>query len=199
MSRILIACLLALLLPLSLAAQQRPNTILVMDGSGSMWGQIDGVNKIVIAREVVAEVLGDFPEDQNLGLTVYGHRTRGDCSDIETVIAPATGTAGQIVDVVNAINPRGRTPMTDAIIAAAEALRYTEGKGHRRARLRRDRDLQPRPLRRHGARWNRPASTSPPMSSASMWAPTPEALAQMQCIAEEDGAAPSPPPPTPAS
>src|SRR5690606_31672577 len=34
------------------AAQERPSTILVLDASGSMWGQIDGVNKITIAREV---------------------------------------------------------------------------------------------------------------------------------------------------
>ena len=29
------------------------DTLLVLDASGSMWGQIDGVNKIVIARDVV--------------------------------------------------------------------------------------------------------------------------------------------------
>ncbi|QQA44487.1 VWA domain-containing protein [Pelagovum pacificum] len=126
--RALLVALLVCLLPLGAVAQTRPNTILVMDGSGSMWGQIEGVNKIVIAREVVSEILSDFPEDQNLGLTVYGHRTRGDCSDIETVVAPDIGTASTIVDVVNGINPRGKTPMTDAIIAAAEALRYTEEK-----------------------------------------------------------------------
>lgn len=107
-------------------AQQQPNTILVLDGSGSMWGEIDGVNKIVIARDVVSDILSDFPADQNLGLVTYGHRTRGDCSDIETLVPPAPGTAGQIVDLVNGLNPRGMTPMTDAVIAAAEALRYTE-------------------------------------------------------------------------
>ncbi len=113
--------------PFFVAAQERPDTILVMDGSGSMWGQIDGVNKIVIAREVVGEILGDFPANQGLGLTVYGHRTEGDCTDIETLVAPATGTAGQIIEAVNGINPRGKTPMTDAVIAAAEALGYRNG------------------------------------------------------------------------
>ena len=97
-----------------------------MDGSGSMWGQIEGVNKIVIAREVVGEILGDFPEDQTLGLTVYGHRTKGDCSDIETMVQPSTGTAGQIISAVNEINPRGKTPMTDAVVVAAEALGYRD-------------------------------------------------------------------------
>ena len=125
--RLFAAALMALTaLAPALRAQEVPNTILVMDASGSMWGQIDGVNKIVIAREVVADILADFPADQNLGLTVYGHRTRGDCTDIETLIAPAPGTAPAIIAAVNDINPRGMTPMTDAVIAAAEALRYTE-------------------------------------------------------------------------
>ena len=117
-------------LTLSLAApalaQERQNTILVLDASGSMWGQIDGVNKITIAREVVAEILLDFPVDQNLGFVTYGHRERGQCSDIETVVAPAPGTADEIARIVNELNPRGMTPMTDAVIAAAQALRHTE-------------------------------------------------------------------------
>lgn len=104
----------------------RPNTILVLDGSGSMWGQIDGVNKIVIAREVIAEMLADMADDVSLGLTVYGHRQRGSCTDIETIVAPAPGTQDLILQAVNGINPRGRTPMTDAVIAAAQALRSTE-------------------------------------------------------------------------
>ena len=120
-----------LLLPFAVAAQERSNTILVLDGSGSMWGQIEGVNKIVIARDVVGELLQDFPENQNLGLTVYGHRTRGDCTDIETVVAPGPNTLGAIGDAVQAINPRGKTPMTDAIIAAAQAGRVDRASLHR--------------------------------------------------------------------
>ena len=107
-------------------AQERPNTILVLDASGSMWGQIDGVNKIIIAREVVANILSDFPADQNLGFVTYGHRERGQCTDIETIVAPAQGTADEIARIVNELNPRGMTPMTDAVIAAAQALRHTE-------------------------------------------------------------------------
>ncbi|MEJ6388390.1 VWA domain-containing protein [Gymnodinialimonas ulvae] len=126
------ACLLALLtlivLPLSALAQanDRPNTILVLDGSGSMWGQIDGVNKIVIARNVIADMLAEMSDDVSLGLTVYGHRERGSCADIETIVPPAPGTQDRILDAVNAINPRGRTPMTDSVVAAAQSLRHTE-------------------------------------------------------------------------
>jgi Ca-activated chloride channel family protein len=126
LSSILAALLSLLALALPAIAQERPNTILVLDGSGSMWGQIDGVNKIVIARQVVAEILAGFPADQNLGLVTYGHRRRGDCADIETLVAPAPGTAAEIVRLVNELNPRGMTPMADSVVAAAQSLRHTE-------------------------------------------------------------------------
>ena len=109
-------------------AQEQSRAILVLDGSGSMWGQIDGTAKISIAQSVVGDLLQSLPENQELGLTVYGHRRKGDCSDIETIITPEVGQHGAIVGAVNAIKPKGKTPMTDAVIAAAEALRYTEDK-----------------------------------------------------------------------
>lgn len=91
-----------------------------------MWGQIDGVTRIVIARDVVGDLIDSFPSDQNLGLTVYGQRERGNCADTETMVTPRRDTGPQIRQAVNGINPRGKTPMTGAIIAAAEPLRYTE-------------------------------------------------------------------------
>ena len=126
--RFLTTCAATALVASTAFAQDRPNTILVMDGSGSMWGQIDGVAKITIAQDVVGDLLESIPADQGLGLTVYGHRERGNCTDIETVVAPAPGTADAIRAAVSGIKPLGKTPMTDAVIAAAEALRYTEDK-----------------------------------------------------------------------
>ncbi len=124
--RLLATCALIGTIATSAVGQSQPNTILVLDGSGSMWGQIEGVAKIGIAQEVVGNLLSDFPAEQGLGLTVYGHRERGNCTDIETIVAPAPGTAAAVQSAVNGIKPLGKTPMTDAVIAAAEALRYTE-------------------------------------------------------------------------
>jgi len=120
--------LLFLFLPLIAAAQDRSRAILVMDGSGSMWGQIEGEAKITIAQGVVGELLGTLPADMDLGLTVYGHRRKGDCTDIETIVQPGAQTQGAITQAVNGIKPKGKTPMTDAIREAAMALRFTEEK-----------------------------------------------------------------------
>lgn len=107
-------------------AQDNPAAIVVLDGSGSMWGQIDGVAKITIAQEVMGELMTTLPADLELGLTVYGHRRKGDCSDIETLVLPGSDTRGAITTAVNGIKPKGKTPMADAVVAAARALRHTE-------------------------------------------------------------------------
>ncbi len=114
------------LLPALGFAQEKSRAILVLDASGSMWGQIDGKAKITIAQEVIGELLQSLPADQELGLTVYGHRRKGDCSDIETMILPGGDTRDAIRAAVNAITPKGKTPLSAAVIQAAEALKYTE-------------------------------------------------------------------------
>ncbi len=110
------------------AQEQSGKTILVLDASGSMWGQINGISKIEIAQSVIGKLLKDLPDNQELGLTAYGHNRKGDCSDIETLVAPALGTKDAIAKAVNAIKPKGKTPLSEAVIKAAEALKYTEDK-----------------------------------------------------------------------
>lgn len=102
--------------------------IIVMDASGSMWGQIAGKTKIEIARETLAGVLPDIPGDMELGLIAYGHREKGVCSDIEEIVPPAAGTRERIAEAVNGLNPKGKTPLSDAVLQAAQSLRYTEDK-----------------------------------------------------------------------
>lgn len=105
---------------------QQARTIIVMDGSGSMWGQIDGRPKLEIARETVADVVGKLPANQTLGLIAYGHRRKGDCKDIELIVPPAPGTSGKVLNAVNDMRFLGMTPLSEAVRQAAQALRHTE-------------------------------------------------------------------------
>jgi Ca-activated chloride channel homolog len=124
-ARILGLCLL-FLTPLSASAQNR--SIIVLDGSGSMWGQIDGRTKLEIAREALAEVVGSLPADTEMGLMAYGHRNEGDCGDIELIVPPGTGTGPAISDAAANLSFIGKTPLTDAVRQAAAALRSAEEK-----------------------------------------------------------------------
>ena len=100
--------------------------VLVLDGSGSMWGQIDGKAKIEIAKEVTAELIDQIPADFQTGLTVYGHRRKGDCKDIEMVIPVGPHDGAAMKAKVQGISPKGKTPLSEAVKQAAQALRYTE-------------------------------------------------------------------------
>ncbi len=103
------------------------DTILVFDASGSMWGQIDGVAKISIARDVVQGLLKDLPVEQRMGLVAYGHRRKGDCKDIQTLVNVGTDRTA-ISEAIAGIDPKGMTPMTAAVEHAADELKFTEKK-----------------------------------------------------------------------
>ena len=102
--------------------------ILILDASGSMRAKINGKAKIDIAKEVVGKIVAGWKPEDELGLVVYGHRKKGECSDIETVKEPGPLNAQDFMAAVNAIQPKGQTPMTQAVKQAAEALQYTEKK-----------------------------------------------------------------------
>ena len=68
--------LILLMVPTLAAAEGR--TLIVLDASGSMWGQIDGKPKLQIAREALAEVLKGIPPETELGLIAYGHRDKAE-------------------------------------------------------------------------------------------------------------------------
>lgn len=102
------------------------NVMVVFDGSNSMWGQIDGTAKIEIARDVMKNLLGDWVDERKVGLMAYGHRRRGDCSDIEVLVEPGEQSRASILDRIGEITPTGKTPLTDAVEQAAQALSYTD-------------------------------------------------------------------------
>ena len=108
------------------SAVSEDNVMIVFDGSNSMWGQIEGVAKIEIARNVMDHLLGDWTQQRHVGLMAYGHRRQGDCADIETLVAPDTETRTQILDRIGGITPTGKTPLTGAIEQAATSLSYTD-------------------------------------------------------------------------
>lgn len=124
-----LAGLMALALAPALAATPADGQVMiVLDASGSMWGQIAGKPKLEIARETLATVLADTPAGTELGLIAYGHRSKGDCADIELVVPAAAGTAPAITAAAAKMKFLGMTPLSDAVTRAARELRYTERK-----------------------------------------------------------------------
>lgn len=126
MSRTLTRTLAGLLIGLSSVASANEATLVVLDASGSMWGQIEGRPKLEIARETLADALAALPATTEIGLMAYGHRRRGDCGDIELVVPPSTGSTNTINAAVRDMKFQGMTPLTESVRRAAVALRHTE-------------------------------------------------------------------------
>ncbi len=110
------------------AASAGENLMLVLDASGSMWGRVDGRTKVEVARETVADVIARWNPENALGLVAYGHRRKGDCADIETLVAPGPLDAEAYLGTVNALNALGMTPLSAAVQHAAAALKSSEQK-----------------------------------------------------------------------
>ena len=100
--------------------------MVVMDSSGSMWGQIDGRSKRDIAREAVRAMVDSNPDLGSAGLIAYGHRRKGDCKDIELMRSP--GARVPLADAVDKLVPVGKTPLTAAVETAADALKIEENR-----------------------------------------------------------------------
>jgi Ca-activated chloride channel homolog len=85
-------------------------------------------SKIEIAKEVVGTLVRKLDPNIEVGFTVYGHRAKGDCSDIELMAPPISSNADLILSQLNKIQPKGRTPICASVEKAAEELRYIEDK-----------------------------------------------------------------------
>ncbi|MCO6187043.1 VWA domain-containing protein [Rhizobium sp. L1K21] len=112
--------------PVVNAQQADKATVLILDASGSMWGQLsEGRTKIEVARDVLGGFFSSRDATVPLGIIAYGHNRKGDCSDIE-VLAPVgpTDTASMSARL-NQLNPKGKTPLGQSLRMAAGLIPRT--------------------------------------------------------------------------
>jgi len=122
-SLVLISTFLTLSLPAYVQAKE--SAIVIFDGSGSMKAKVDGKTKISIARDMMGSLMKDWNEDVDLGLMVYGHRSKA-CDDIEMVVPVGKPNPSVLLDAINKIKPKGETPIGAALKLAAENLNFIE-------------------------------------------------------------------------
>ena len=98
------------------------NVEIIMDASNSMWGQIGGEAKITIARRVLAQIINGLPDAMNVGLRVYGHRYGLNdpkaCTDTQLLVPIGPVAKAQLVDTVNKIQLKGKTPLVLSVLEA---------------------------------------------------------------------------------
>src|SRR3990167_7224610 len=102
------------------------NLLFILDASGSMAGQIDGKAKMDVAKGVMTDLIDGLPDSVNVGLEVYGHRSKGDCDDIETMAEVGAINKRALIDKINSIQPKGKTPIAKSLQTAGEKLSASE-------------------------------------------------------------------------
>ncbi len=113
---------------LSVLAQNEGESVnralyIIFDGSNSMWGELpDKSRKIAVAKDVFNKLDPALLAGRDVALRLYGHRRAGDCSDTELAVpfGPVNDSLGKITKQVNAVSPKGKTPITRSLTAALE-------------------------------------------------------------------------------
>ncbi|QDV83315.1 vWA domain-containing protein [Planctomycetes bacterium TBK1r] len=123
---VVVGWLLSGLLASNAAADSYPEIMLILDSSGSMSEVVAGKQKIVAAKEVMHEVVPQLDENIRVGLTAYGHRRAGDCTDIETLIPAGSNDRQELLSKIDHLQPKGRTPISSAILSVANQLKMKD-------------------------------------------------------------------------
>jgi hypothetical protein len=111
------------------APETAKNIEIIFDASNSMWGQIAGEAKISIARKVLAQIINGLPDSLSVGLRVYGHRYGLNdpkaCTDTELLIPIGPIAKAPLIDMVNKIQLKGKTPLVLSVLEAIKDFEKT--------------------------------------------------------------------------
>ncbi len=101
----------------------RPQTYLLLDGSGSMWGAFPGAtSRLTAMRATTIDLASRWKyETSTLGLAAYGSRREGDCSDAGIILTPGED-AGRLARNITAIKGRGRTAIATAVEQIGQSM-----------------------------------------------------------------------------
>lgn len=111
-------------------ARAETNVLFIVDGSNSMWGQIDNTAKIETAKETLSKLVTDLPADANLALMAYGHTREKDCNDVELLSALGKDTPEMISTLIHTIQPKGKTPIANALMKSKDVFKGREGQNN---------------------------------------------------------------------
>jgi hypothetical protein len=101
------------------------NILFLLDCSYSMKEKISGIPKMECAKQVLQDAMRRIPPDINVGLRVFGQQSlmgfmEADCRATALLVPMGTGNRGTIISEVRNIKPYGLTPLTYALMNAAE-------------------------------------------------------------------------------
>jgi Ca-activated chloride channel family protein len=109
------------------------DAMIVFDASGSMAGNtVQGLfsdkSRIGEVRAALAQVLPEVTRFRRVGLITYGPGPYQHCN-VRLNFPPEPKASQRILQVVNAINPAGKTPLVNAVVTAARIFEHVSAPG----------------------------------------------------------------------
>lgn len=110
--------------------ENKSNTVLVFDSSGSMAARIGGKSKLDIAKESVGTFVDKLDtKTDNLSVVVYGHKGSSSqvgklvsCQGIEEIYSMGTVNASLVKSKIATFSANGWTPIADSLEKAKDIL-----------------------------------------------------------------------------
>jgi len=104
------------------AQQGLAPTIILLDGSISMWARLGGQSKVGIVRSTLTQAFTDYEDRIAFGLVVFGHRGGGACTEAELLAKPGELSAkspGKLLFGAG-FKPKATKPVAAALVDAAK-------------------------------------------------------------------------------
>jgi Ca-activated chloride channel family protein len=107
---------------MTLPESKKLHISILLDASGSMQAQINGISKMDSAKEAIQSFAEKMPDNAEVSLRVYGQKGTGSqedkevsCNSTEEIFHGQGEQADQIGKVLEAIKPAGWTPIANAL------------------------------------------------------------------------------------
>ncbi|MGH6825044.1 hypothetical protein [Methyloceanibacter sp.] len=104
------------------AQQALVPTIILLDGSISMWARLGGQSKVTIVRSTLTQAFTDYENRIAFGLVAFGHRGGGACTEAELLAKPGELSAkspGKL-SFGAGFKPKSTKPVAAALVEAAK-------------------------------------------------------------------------------
>lgn len=106
------------------AQEAPPTAMIIVDGSGSMWGNLgaEKTSKLEMVRDALRALLPSLRSDARVGIASFGHRRRGNCGDVEVILPPDANPSERLATPVEKLNAVGKGPLVLALRETANSL-----------------------------------------------------------------------------
>ena len=106
-----------------LFAADNGQTIVILDGSRSMWGKLEQDRKYVSVISETKATLSTLDKEQQVGIIAFGNKRRRNCKDINIIKPINLPLSDYSHDTLDKFKPIGSSPISTALETAASFLK----------------------------------------------------------------------------